>query len=374
MSGDWQLPRRRLGRTGLETSVLGLGGFHQVEITQDIVSAVMERFLEAGGNYVETAVGYGKGAAESKIGTALRGHRNRAILVSKTAARTAEDAHRELDGSLRRLQTDYLDILIFHCISDVQTLDVISGSGGAAEAFLAAQDQGLIRHIAVSTHWPKILPEAINRLPVEAIMVWVSYLARCNYPEIEREVIPAARRKGLGVIGMKPVGDGYLYRSVRDAFTYALSRDVDVLACGFNSLELLEADLQAVRGYSQCDERQIQDILRNAPELGDYVCRQCECCEVCQAGVNIRLIFELEGKFDQQMADGRPHDAADYALRERLKYWFGNQENAKKAYADLAAKADACLEADHRHVCPYGIDMARKLRLAHQKLTGQYMV
>ncbi|MCD6365392.1 MAG: aldo/keto reductase, partial [Planctomycetes bacterium] len=162
----------------------------------------------------------------------------------------------------------------------------------------------------------------------------------------------------------------YLYRSVDDALTYALSRDVDVLASGFNSVDLLEADLAAVKNYVQPSDQEIEAILARAVELDDYVCRQCGQCEACSAGVDISRIFELEGKLDQQMADARPHDAADYALRERLKHWFGNQARAKAAYAELAVQADACLDAKHQHPCLYGIDIARKLRVAHAKLSG----
>ena len=370
MNDQWQLPRRTFGKTGMEVSVLGLGGFHQVEVTQDIVDAVMDRYLAAGGNYVETAASYGSGASEIKVGRALRGRRDHVVLTSKTAARTAEDAKRELAESLDRLGTDRLDLLLFHCVNDMETVDQITAADGAAQAFLDARDQGVIRHIGISTHWPAVLPEAIERLPVDAIMVWVNYLTRCNYPELERDVIPAARERGLGVICMKPLGDGYLYRSVNDAFTYALSRDVDVLASGFNSVEMLEADLAAVSGYVEPSDQDINAILTHAVELGDYVCRQCGQCEACSAGADIPRIFELEGKLDQQMADARPHDAADYALRERLKHWFGNQARAKAAYAKLAVKAEACLAAKHQHPCPYGIDIARKLRVAHAKLSG----
>ncbi len=373
-SEEWKLPRRALGRTGLEVSVLGLGGFHQVEVTQDVVDAVTDRYLGAGGNYVETARSYGGGASEAKIGRALAGRRDQVILTSKTPAKTAEEVRRDLAGSLERLRTDRLDLLLFHCVNDVATLDALTAAGGAVEAFVQARDEGVVRHIGISTHWPMVLIEAMRRLPLDAIMVWVSYLAWCNYPEIERELIPAARQRGLGVICMKPLGDGYLYRSVDEGITYALSRDVDVLACGFNSVEMLERDLAAVRSYQAPDESRIERILANAPELGDYICRQCERCESCSAGVDIPRVFELEGKFDQQMADGRPHDAADYALRERLKHWFGNQVRARQAYADLPVQADACLAAGHRHGCPYGIDVARKLQLAHAKLTGGHLV
>ena len=113
----------------------------------------------------------------------------------------------------------------------------------------------------------------------------------------------------MGIIGMKPLGDGYLHRSVKQAFDYALAQEVDVLACGFNSLDMLEADIEAVANWERPTERALDDILRGAPELGDYVCRQCGQCKT--EGLDIPKVFELEGKFDRQMFDGHPTDALD---------------------------------------------------------------
>ena len=105
------------------------------------------------------------------------------------------------------------------------------------------------------------------------------------------------------------------------------------------------------------------------PELGDYICRQCGRCRLEDA--DVMRVFELEGKFDQQMFDGRPTSAPDYALRQRLCYWFNNQERAMALYQPLAPAVEALLASDCAlPTCPYGINVRRKLRLAHTKLTG----
>jgi predicted aldo/keto reductase-like oxidoreductase len=228
----------------------------------------------------------------------------------------------------------------------------------------------LVRFVGASTHWPLILLRAIECLRLDAIMTWVNYLVTCNYPEIYDEVLPAARARGLGIIGMKPVGDGYLHRSVPQAFEYALSQEVDVLASGFNSLEMLEQDIRIVSSWVQPGSARLAEIVRDAPELGDYVCRQCGECRM--PGLDLPRIFELEGKFDRQMFDGRPTDAPDYALRQRLCYWFGNQSRATELYRPLANDAQAALSSkDDLPSCKYGIDVRRKLKLAHLKLTSE---
>ena len=369
------IPRRPLGNTGLEVSVLGLGGFHQVEVSQDTVTALVDRYLEADGNYVEVARGYGRGVAEKKLGRALEGRRDRVVLVSKTGQREAEGAWREINESLEALRSDHLDILLYHCLNDVEQVDSIAGPGGAAEAFARARDEGMIRFSGASTHWPMVLLPAMECLDLDAVMYWVNYLVACNYPELYSTVAPAVRAKGLGIIGMKPLGDGYLHRSVLPAFSYALAQEVDVLACGFNSLPMLEADIEAVCQWQRPSDEELEAILRDAPELGDYVCRQCGQCRVATAAwpeLDLPKVFELEGKFDRQMFDGRPpSDAPDYALRQRLCYWFHNQGRASELYKPYTARVAELVEADvELPECPYGIDLKRKLKLAHAKLTG----
>jgi predicted aldo/keto reductase-like oxidoreductase len=364
-----RIPRRPLGKTGLEVSVLGLGGFHQVEVGQDTVDAVVDLYLAAGGNYIETARSYGAGASEHKLGRALGDRRNDVILASKTGQRDAEGAWREVNESLEALGTDHLDILIYHCLTEDADVNALATPGGAVEAFRRAQEQGMVRYTAASTHWPLALLPAMERLRLDAVMYWVNYLVPCNYPELYHTVAPRARELGLGIIGMKPLGDGYLHRSVGPAFTYALAQEVDVLACGFNSPEMLAADIDAVCAWQPPEASQLEAILRDAPELGDYICRQCGRCRLEDA--DVMRVFELEGKFDQQMFDGRPTSAPDYALRQRLCYWFNNQERAMALYQPLAPAVEALLASDCAlPTCPYGINVRRKLRLAHTKLTG----
>ncbi|MCD6520229.1 MAG: aldo/keto reductase [Anaerolineae bacterium] len=367
--GERRIPQRVLGKTGLKVSVLGLGGFHQVEIGQSYVERLVERYLEAGGNYIETARSYGGGAAERKLGRALVGKRAEIVLVSKTGQREAEGAWQEINESLEALKTDYLDILLYHGVNDREAVKAILAPGGAAQAFARAREEGMVHFIGVSSHWPQLLPWVMEQLDLDVVMYWVNYLDFCHYPEIPQQVAPAARSKRLGIIGMKPLADGYLYRSVREAFTFALAQEVDVLACGFNSLEMLERDIEAVCAWTQPNVQVLETILRDAPELGDYVCRQCGQCRL--PDLDLPKVFELEGKFDRQMFDGRPKEAPDYALRQRLGPWFHNQERAITLYKPYAERVRTFLEESRPlPACPYGIDLSWKLRLAHLKLTS----
>ncbi len=365
-----ELPRRRLGRTELEISVLGLGGFHQVEFAQEHVNAITRRFIQAGGNYIETAKGYGNGASEAKLGRALRPFpRDQYILATKTGANGADQAYADICASLERLQTDYLDLCFFHGVGSEKALDKICASDGALTAFSRARDEGLIRHMAVSSHWPEMYLRAADRLPVDAVLIWGNYLDFCNFPEIPNRVLPALREQDIGILLMKPFADGFLYRSPSLALRFALGQDADGVVSGFNSLELLETDLRICCDADEITDLELLETKAAARELGDYVCRQCPHCAVLPDadGAALKRVFELEGKCDRQMDDRRPVDPAHYALRERLKGWFGTADRARQLYAGLGQTAP---ELARRQLAPclYGIDIPRKLAIAHAKL------
>jgi hypothetical protein len=109
-----------------------------------------------------------------------------------------------------------------------------------------------------------------------------------------------------------------------------------------------------------------ESILRDAADLGQYVCRQCGVCTD-----SLMEVFRLEGLYDRQMIDGLPHDPANYALRVRLAHWFAGRERATEAFAAAGHRPEALLAAASKAACPYGIDVARKVRIATAKLTGQ---
>jgi len=201
-------------------------------------------------------------------------------------------------------------------------------------------------------------------------MSTINYYDRCNYPEIEGELLPLAREKGAGVILMKPIADGYLYRNADAAFRYAFSRPVSVVVAGMNNEQMLAEDLRRAENFTPMTSEEESALLR-APELGDYVCRQCGKC-ACPYGINIMEIFAAEGYYDRQMARGEVNDTADYALMERLRFWFGNKELGRERYKKLEIKGDACNKCGKcLTMCPYGIDIPYKLALADYKLADR---
>jgi predicted aldo/keto reductase-like oxidoreductase len=353
-----------LGKTGKTLSRFGLGGFHQLEISSEIVAQVVEAFLANGGNYIETARGYGRGASESKLGRALKGRRDQVTLCTKTGARTADEARRELEQSLEDLGTDHVEFCLFHGIGDGE-MDQVTDKGGALEGLQKAMDEGLVEMLGMSSHWPPVYLEAFERLPISMILIWCNYLDNLNFPIIPQKIIPEARRRGIGVTAMKPLADGYLYRSVENAVRYTLGAGAEIAVCGTNTVEHVEQVALAVR-KGPADEALQEAILRDAVDLGQYVCRQCDKCPAA-----LRDTFRLEGLFDRQMMDYLPHDPADYALRARLAHWFAGRERAAELFAAAGYDPQALIADAAGVECPYGIDVARKARLATAKLTDQ---
>ncbi|HUX22177.1 MAG TPA: aldo/keto reductase [Spirochaetia bacterium] len=364
------MEKRKLGNTGVELSIVGFGGFHLIEIGSSEASYLLNTYLDRGGNYVETAASYGDGNSERKIGMAISSRREEYLLATKCGVRDAKGAEETVNRSLKNLKTDHLDVLFMHGVQTPAMLEQVLGPGGEIEAAEKMKKAGKVRFIAISGHGRQpVLEEAVKRYPFDILMTGFNYFDRFNFPSTEGSLIDTCRDRGVGLLGMKAVADGYLYRSWEQAIRYTLSLPIASLVLGMNSREMLEKDLRLAESFTPITDEAREKIFKTAPELGDYVCRLCGKCRV--NGFDPEAIFLLEGLYDRQMDDRRVDDTAQFALRERLKFWFNQAEEAKNEYAALATRVDP----DHDYsklneLCPYGIDIDRKLKIAHDKLSA----
>ncbi len=363
------MEKRRLGRTGLELSILGFGGFHLVEIDSAEAARLLGSYLDAGGNYVETAASYGDGISETKIGRAISHRRSEFFVATKSTQRKKKDFSAELDQSLRNLKTDHVDVLFIHALQRREEAEAVLARGGALEAAAAAKKSGKARFIAVSFHGrPDAGIWALGKFPFDVLMTGFNYFDRFNYPAIEDVLLPLCLEKGVGVLAMKSLADGWLYRSAEPAIRYTLSLPVTTVVAGINSRRMFDLDMEIISRFAPLSEAEKQELYRSAPELGDYVCRLCGKCRV--NGFDPQSVFLLEGLYDRQMDDMRVTDTARYALRERLRTWFQQQDLARAEYAALMPKVDPSHDYSNlSSLCPYGIDIDRKLKIAHGKLS-----
>ncbi|QEN08324.1 aldo/keto reductase [Oceanispirochaeta crateris] len=362
------LPKVQLGNTGYSVSQLALGGFHQVEISSDIIDKVVTAYQQFGGNYIETARSYGDGASEKKLGRVLEGRRDQFILCSKSGAEGAREIRRDIEASLTNLQTDHIEFYYFHGVPDEDKLERILSPGGALEGMLKAKEEGLIGGIGLSSHNLPMYIKGMSALPVDLILIWCNYLEDMYLPEIKDEIFPFARKRNIGITAMKPLGDGFLYRSPNMAMRYAMSNHPDVLVCGMNTLQHVSEAVEAVcQGPLTAAEQ--SSLLMDAPELGNYVCRQCGNCSA-----QLKELFRLEGYVDRQMIDYLEHDPADYALRLRLSSWFSMREKGLSVFKKKKWDEMKLLKEAASVSCPYRIDVSRKVRLSLAKLSGGNLI
>lgn len=363
------IPRRQLGNTQEMVSILAFGGFHLIEALPSDAEKMINYYLDEGGNFIETAASYGD--SETKIGRVMKTRRDECFLSTKSGARTKKEAADEINRSLKNLQTDHLDNLFVHCLTQQTELDTVLGPGGAMEAIEEARQSGKVRFVSVTAHSPEILYKALTSYKFDAMMEWINYYDYFNFPMIYNTIIPYCREQGIGVIAMKPIADGLLWRNADKAFRWTWSVPVDSISAGNNTIEMLKKNIKQAKAFQPMTEDEKQDLYKNAPEYAHYVCRQCANCLSNDIGLDIKAIFAAEAYFDRQMYTGSIPDPAEYALRERLKFWFGNQGLAQERYSKLPVKVPKDLNPKSIHgKCPYGIDVPRKLRIAAWKLTG----
>lgn len=368
------MEKRPLGKTGESVSILGIGGFHLLEISRKEVSGLLNRYLDSGGNYIETSAGYGNGESERKIGEAVCRRRDDFLLATKVDERDKDGAMETLNRSLRNLETDYVDIWFMHAVQTRDDANRILAPGGALEAAETARRQGKVRFVGITGHGqPFGLRHALEKYDFDALMVPVNYYDHFNFPDITETLIPMAQLKKTAVIGMKAFGDGYLWRSPEKALRFVLSLPVALVVAGINTMDLLEKDIALAEAFEPLSHEEVGRLYREAPEYRDYVCRQCPKCDQIK-GIPVKRIFELEGWYDRQMWDGRVTNPEDYAMRVRLGPWFRQQQEARSTFYWDGIKLDPSdiNREDLKDFCPYGIDISRKLRIAVAKLTRDW--
>ena len=254
------LPTRMLGATGCQVSVLALGGVRYNERDDAHAAAVVNRALDLGINYIDTAHTYGE--SERKIGLVMRERRDQVFLATKTNCRDRAGARREIEESLRRLQTDRIDLIQVHDLADEVQLAQMMGPGGALRAMEEYVAAGQVRFIGVTGHRnPEVLVRALEEYPFDALLVALGAMHAAVRPFYET-VMPAARRRGVGVIAMKVMAHGWFgpERMAGQALRFGLGLEgVATALVGMDDVPQLEQNVQVAR---EC--RPLSDAERDA--------------------------------------------------------------------------------------------------------------
>jgi predicted aldo/keto reductase-like oxidoreductase len=249
---------RTLGRTGATVEPFSLGGegiLRTVDRPDEAVP-VIQAALRGGVKYCDTAPAYAQ--SQDYYGAAFRsmpGARDRVFLASKTHARDRDGALRLLDESLRKLGTDHVDLWQMHDLREADELDRLFGRGGAIEAAERAKADGRVRFVGLTGHYhPEILVEAMRRYEFDAVLVAINPSDPRRLPFL-RTVVPEARRRGMGVIGMKALAVGRLlqHASVEECLRYTASF-ADTVIVGCSSVAEVEENLRIGRSLAPMSE------------------------------------------------------------------------------------------------------------------------
>ena len=273
------IPRRALGRTGIEISALALGGYHLglAKSKRESLQIVREA-LDAGIDFMDNAWEYHEGRSEELMGEALQGRRHEVFLMSKvcTHGRDRKVAMRQLEQSLKRLRTDHLDLWQVHEVIHENDPDLHFAGGGVIEALEEAKRQGKVRFVGFTGHKdPAIhLKMLAHDYPFDTCQFPLNCFD-ATFRSFEQQVLPEVLRRGLAPLGMKSMGgegDAVKRRVVTpsEALRYAMSLPVAATVSGIDSLKVLRQNLRIARDFTPMTGEEMQTLrTRCAPEAAD---------------------------------------------------------------------------------------------------------
>jgi uncharacterized protein len=264
-----EIPLRWLGRTGVQVSALGLGGFHlgTVQSVQEAVR-IVHKALDFGLTFMDNAWEYNQGRSEEWMGAALAGRREKAFLMSKvcTHGRSRSTALAQLSDSLRRLRTDYLDLWQIHEVIYDDDPELHFCKDGVVEAMEQAKREGKVRFVGFTGHKSAriLLKMLAYDYPFDTCQLPLNCFD-ATFDSFEQQVLPELNRRGIAAIGMKsmggtgsPVKAGAV--SASEALRYALSLPVATTVTGIDSLEILEQALQVARGFEPMSAEEMKAL------------------------------------------------------------------------------------------------------------------
>jgi predicted aldo/keto reductase-like oxidoreductase len=327
-----------LGKTGLKVSRMGFGGIPIQRIDAEGTKALMNRLVEAGVNYIDTARGYT--VSEEYLGYALEGIRDKFILATKSMARTKEAMAADIETSLKNLRTDHIELYQVHNPNMAQ-LEQVCAPGGALEALFEARAAGKIGHIGLTAHSLEVFEKGLELDWVETIMF------PYNIVETQGEaLIHKCAEKNIGFVVMKPLAGGALENASLAMRFLASQPETGVVIPGMADLSEVEQNLAAMADTSPLTEAELQEIAQIRATLGTQFCRRCNYCAPCAVGIPIPNVFLMQGYFER----------------------YGLADWARGRYEALPKHASDCIGCGICETrCPYELPIRDMLKVAAEK-------
>ena len=263
------LPHRALGKTGVKVSILafGCGSRFLMYQEEDKALEALNRAINLGIAYLDTAYAYGDGKSETRVGKVMATRRKEVFLATKIPDRTRDAFLRRLEGSLKRLQTDHVDLVHIHSLGFGEDLAKIEAPEGAMKGLIEAREQGMARFIGMTSHTDgATMAEAIRRHPLNCAQMALNASRNGRFEEL---ALPAARRKGLGVIAMKVTGQEYLVgdeegkTGIDRLLRYSLSLPVSAAVIGMPKPDFITHNAELARSFSPLSAGELERLRRD---------------------------------------------------------------------------------------------------------------
>ena len=324
----------RLGRTGMMVSKLGFGGIPIMRVPEDEAVAVVQKCLDLGITFLDTANAYT--TSEASIGKAVKGKREKLVVATKSASRSREGLERHLSMSLDRLGLDYIDLYQFHRVDDFKSLEIVLDRKGPMAVLEEAKRTRVIRHIGVTSHQIDVAEEAVKSDCFETLMFPFNFIT-C---EAADRLLPLCRKHDVGFIAMKPLAGGAL-ENVIIAFKY-LFQFADVLPIpGIEKPHEIEQIVKVLQGSRDMTDAERTEMQRLKDELGSRFCRRCDYCQPCTQEIPISTVMVITSVIRRM-----PPELVFTGI-----------------FADAVEKAANCTECgDCEERCPYRLPIREMLR------------
>ncbi len=327
------MKRIRLGKSELQVSRVGMGGIPIQRLTEVEAVKVVQRCVDLGVNFIDTANAYS--SSEERIGKAIAGRREQVILATKSTGRDRATAQKHLELSLKRLNVQTIDLWQLHNVSSREALEQVLGPGGAMEAAQWALERGMIRHIGITSHSMEVALKAVPMGHFETIQYPFNFVTS----EAADELVPLALEHDVGFIAMKPMAGGLL-SNANLCIKYLLQFEV-VPDPGIEKIEEIEEIVGIVEGPWELSAGEREEIEGIRQTVDTRFCRRCGYCEPCPEGVRISTLMNI-ASFIKRMP---------------------RQTTTSGWIADAAKTAEDCIECGEcEEKCPYQLPIREMVR------------
>jgi len=273
------LEPRVLGRTNLKVAPIGLGTIPLFRAPRDQAIEVVRKAEELGINYIDLARGYRRGLSEEWVGEAIKGRRDKFVLVTKAMDRTAK-IESSVDQSLKALQTDYIDVYCFHSLMQDEEWKTVIGPGGAMEALKKAQQQGKIRFIGISGHRSDQFTEIIKGGDIDLVIMIFNFV----FDDALEDLLPTAKKLNIGFAAIKPFAGCFLNQHEL-SLRWILEHPVDVVVPGMWQIDEVIQNARVMREFTPLNETEREFLAEEKKYWYYRLCRVCYQCKPCPQGV-----------------------------------------------------------------------------------------